>query len=473
MEVERAWAPAAWRPNGTKLPPPTLHHEGRALRLTVVGAGTTTCKWTQHAGKYSPGKVAVYTLNKAVALLGTVGCPSGASIDSDDDCRTAAAALDLPFGTSSTYSSSSSYPKGCFVYGKQVYMNTHITGRTSPYSSYGQVCKSDGRYYTVTPSATKCSTGDEADTEADCKRAAAWLPNFSYGGSQNSATYPKGCFSSGSSIYTNFHRTGRTFATSSYGKVCKPMSSEYKGFSNTNVCPSGSSAITTAADCQFAAANMPGRTYDGQYISHPSYPTGCFSASKIHWNSYPYGSASGLPKVCKMDKRADASISLADAKAACIQTPASCKAVTCSKYGSTDCSPRTSATLLTSSDGETTHTSKCVTVRGSVQVQENKMGMLAKLAKDAGFDYINYADERFIYVSVLPDSCQTKVDLMFILDYSGSIASTGFHVEKNFAKDVVRYFDIGPDATRVARSRTGRPPGPTLILTSTRPRSPC
>ena len=57
---------------------------------------------------------------------------------------------------------------------------------------------------------------------------------------------------------------------------------------------------------------------------------------------------------------------------------------------------------------------------------------------------------RFIYVSVLPDGCQTKVDLMFVLDYSGSIASAGYETEKKFAKDVVSFFDIGPDASRVA-----------------------
>ena len=57
---------------------------------------------------------------------------------------------------------------------------------------------------------------------------------------------------------------------------------------------------------------------------------------------------------------------------------------------------------------------------------------------------------RFIYVSVLPDGCQTKIDLMFVLDYSGSIKASGYETEKTFAKDVVSFFDVGPDATRVA-----------------------
>ena len=50
----------------------------------------------------------------------------------------------------------------------------------------------------------------------------------------------------------------------------------------------------------------------------------------------------------------------------------------------------------------------------------------------------------------MPDSCQSKIDLMFVIDMSGSIRSSGYALEKQFARDVANYFDIGLDATRVA-----------------------
>ena len=45
--------------------------------------------------------------------------------------------------------------------------------------------------------------------------------------------------------------------------------------------------------------------------------------------------------------------------------------------------------------------------------------------------------------------CQTGIDLIFVLDSSGSIGSYNFQLMKNFTADVVRNLNIGPDETRV------------------------
>jgi receptor-type tyrosine-protein phosphatase Q len=44
---------------------------------------------------------------------------------------------------------------------------------------------------------------------------------------------------------------------------------------------------------------------------------------------------------------------------------------------------------------------------------------------------------------------QAKIDLVFVMDASGSIGSTGYRQCTTFAKDVVASFDVGSDQTRV------------------------
>lgn len=80
----------------------------------------------------------------------------------------------------------------------------------------------------------------------------------------------------------------------------------------------------------------------------------------------------------------------------------------------------------------------------------------------AGFNYVEFEDAQTIHVSVIPDrtlqlpspltqplDCKNKVDLVFLLDGSGSIEPEDFEKAKEFVKDVVDYFDIGIDNTRV------------------------
>lgn len=46
--------------------------------------------------------------------------------------------------------------------------------------------------------------------------------------------------------------------------------------------------------------------------------------------------------------------------------------------------------------------------------------------------------------------CQTSVDLVFVLDNSGSVGLENFVKVKDFVKSVIDFFNIGPDGTHVA-----------------------
>jgi hypothetical protein len=52
---------------------------------------------------------------------------------------------------------------------------------------------------------------------------------------------------------------------------------------------------------------------------------------------------------------------------------------------------------------------------------ESDIAQLSRLAINARFDWVFFEDSQFLRVSVLPDRCQTPLDLVFLLDGSGSI----------------------------------------------------
>jgi hypothetical protein len=86
-------------------------------------------------------------------------------------------------------------------------------------------------------------------------------------------------------------------------------------------------------------------------------------------------------------------------------------------------------------------------------------GDLARTAHLAGFDWVTLLAVDVVYASVAPDGCITPIDLVFLLDSSGSIEDPsiggvpGQFAEKEleFVKAIVGAFDVGPadNQTRV------------------------
>eukprot|EP00794_Sanderia_malayensis_P006323 gene6323-7047_t len=79
----------------------------------------------------------------------------------------------------------------------------------------------------------------------------------------------------------------------------------------------------------------------------------------------------------------------------------------------------------------------------------NKLGQLCGLAAKSGFDWIYYQNRDFIRVSVIPDVCQTKLDMAFVIDTSGSVGYTNFQTVQRFLKDLVDFYNIGTDQTAI------------------------
>jgi hypothetical protein len=86
-----------------------------------------------------------------------------------------------------------------------------------------------------------------------------------------------------------------------------------------------------------------------------------------------------------------------------------------------------------------------------------QLGQLANLATTSGFSWVFFATTTYIHVSVVPDNCQTPLDLVLLLDASGSINSATYGGTSRtfnesllvFAENLVRSFDIGINKTRV------------------------
>ena len=87
----------------------------------------------------------------------------------------------------------------------------------------------------------------EVTSTAACQAAAAQLGKTYSSSPRSSSNYPKGCFSSGASVYYNSGTSGST-ASASYGKICGPAwLSDTK---NSNTCPQGQAEVTSTAACQ-------------------------------------------------------------------------------------------------------------------------------------------------------------------------------------------------------------------------------
>ena len=223
-------------------------------------------------------------------------CATGSfEIHTADGCRAAAAALGKPFSTSKY--SSSSYPAGCFSTTSSLLLNEYPGGTTS--TSYGKVCETPGTRYSDATSTNVCPYGAaEINSEVDCKTAAAVLGKTFQMTPKNLASYPKGCFSAGASVYVNTHASGGS--SSSYGKVCKRgVAATFSDMRSTSTCKPGLYDILTLAGCKAAAVAF-GKSFS--YTSSSSYPKGCFSynSNTFYLNYYEYpGSSSSYGKICQ------------------------------------------------------------------------------------------------------------------------------------------------------------------------------
>ena len=88
-----------------------------------------------------------------------------------------------------------------------------------------------------------------------------------------------------------------------------------------------------------------------------------------------------------------------------------------------------------------------------------------------GFSYVKNIGNGRIYASVVPDGCVSQIDLMFVLDASGSIADAGYNSEKKFVGDVVKVCSVPQPCVTPAPSGPVRmshvpPPPPPLLSRS-------
>ena len=91
-------------------------------------------------------------------------------------------------------------------------------------------------------------------------------------------------------------------------------------------------------------------------------------------------------------------------------------------------------------------------IGGEVVKSVAMLSVLGDLAIRSGFDWVEFdatSADAHIGVAAIPDSCVTKLDLMFVLDSSASIAAAGYASEQKFVASLIDFFDIGPDATQV------------------------
>ena len=102
-------------------------------------------------------------------------------------------------------------------------------------------------------------------------------------------------------------------------------------------------------------------------------------------------------------------------------------------------------------------------------IQRSHLRIILRQAVQFGFDWVVYANRDYCRVSVIPDGksvihtilcmaiyfafcvvCRTNLDLLFLLDQSGSVGRTNHGLALQFMQSVVNYFEVGVNASRVA-----------------------
>lgn len=88
----------------------------------------------------------------------------------------------------------------------------------------------------------------------------------------------------------------------------------------------------------------------------------------------------------------------------------------------------------------------------SLQLSDNdvtKTPTLVHLTKKAQFDWVKFVDVDTVYGSVIGEGCQLDVDLVFVIDSSGSIGHVHFQQSLQFVREVIDFFNVGENGTRV------------------------
>jgi uncharacterized protein YegL len=91
-------------------------------------------------------------------------------------------------------------------------------------------------------------------------------------------------------------------------------------------------------------------------------------------------------------------------------------------------------------------------------ITQSQLATLALMATQNGFSYVSFPDPNFVRVSTTPGSCKVALDLVILLDASGSIDDPTYGGVANtfsgkilpFIKQLVSSFVIGPNDTRIA-----------------------
>nr|ABX90059.1 hedgling [Amphimedon queenslandica] len=84
-----------------------------------------------------------------------------------------------------------------------------------------------------------------------------------------------------------------------------------------------------------------------------------------------------------------------------------------------------------------------------IHVTSRNVTRLLKMAVSAGFDWVMYDKKGYARMSVIPDACDTNLDVVFVLDQSGSIGYYNHQLALNFLSKVVEFFKIGANKTQV------------------------
>jgi hypothetical protein len=85
----------------------------------------------------------------------------------------------------------------------------------------------------------------------------------------------------------------------------------------------------------------------------------------------------------------------------------------------------------------------------SIHVTNSNVTRLLKLAVSLKFDWVIYDNNGYARLSVIPDVCESNIDMVFVMDQSGSIGKNNHQLALQFLKKVVEFYTVGPNLTQI------------------------